>query len=143
MSIKSAFPIIQYKQSLFTSAPFLTVAGNVQVNTLIGTVSPGNYIACWNYANTVAGGQFATGGFGVITANDIYGGANFVILGIIDVASLGTQLLLKGNNIFTFTVAVDTPIYISWKLQLTGGTWSASVLAVDSKLNSLQLIKIS
>ena len=143
MSIKSGLPLVQYKQSLFTTAPFLAVATNTLVTKLIGTVRAGSYIACWNYANTVAGGQFASGGFGVITSTSIYGGASPVILGIIDVASLGTQLLLKGNDIFTFTLATDTPIYINWFLQLTGGTWSASVLPVDGQMNSLQLIKIS
>ena len=146
MSIKTGFPIVNFPSTLFTTAPFLTVASVTPVSKLLGTLSAGTYIGSWNFSMTPSAGvNFAAGGFGVITENSVYNAGTAIISAIVDVPALAINEVFRGNNVFLITVAVDTLIYVYWNLLITGGTWSATQPAVlsDSQLNTLSFIKIA
>ena len=152
MSIKSGFPLVQYKQSLFTTAPFLTVATNVGASKLIGTLPAGSYLASWNYSMTLTTitDKFDVGGFGAISSNADYAGGG-IVTAVVDIPLLVAGQVLRGNNDFLITVAVDTPIYVYWKLITTtnaaapGNTWSATqpTVATDALMNTLSLIRLA
>ena len=145
MSIKTGFPIVNFPSTLFTTAPFLTVATATGVSKLLGTLSAGTYIGSWNFSMTPSAGvNFNAGGFGAITETAVYGGVGALISAIVDVPAVIQNQVYRGNNVFLITVAVDTPIYVYWNLALSAGTWSATLPAVlaDSQLNTLSFIKI-
>ena len=145
MSLKTSLPIIQIPSSLLTSAPFLNVpTGATTAHIQLCVLQAGTYFADYNCAFAVNNGASITSGsFVYITTGNYYNQVGAVIIGAyVTVTGAGAEEC-RANNCFTFSISVDTPIYIYVNMNTSlVCPWSAMVSSTDGLLNTLFFIKL-
>ncbi len=145
MSLRSSFPIIQVPSSLLTSAPFLHVpTGATTAHIKLCDLQAGTYFADYNCAFAVdAGASITSGSYVYITTGNYYNQVGAVIIGAFDTVTGAGIEECRANTSFTFSLSVDTPIYIYANMNTsTVGPWSAVVNSTDGLLNTLFFMKI-
>ena len=145
MSLRSTLPIIQIPSSLLTTAPFLNVqTGATTAHIKLCDLQAGTYFANYNSAFVAtAGGSITSGSYVYITTGNYYNQVGSVIIGAyVTVTGAGTEEC-RANNCFTFSISVETPIYIYVNMNTSlVCPWSAMVSSTDGLLNTLFFVKL-
>ena len=143
MSIKSGLTNSLFASSILVSAPFLAVPNGNIVNLQLGRVLTGSYIGDYNFSfSNSNAGYIDEGSYVYITTNDYYTQPTAVIISAIRGITGNASEIFRGNNLFNFTVSVDTNIFITVRLSSNAGQFNSAVTA-NGFSNSISLIKLS
>ena len=147
MSLRTGFPQIVIPPALLS---FPSTASANAVHTQLTTISAGTYIANYNYSikPNNGGANFNTGGYIALSLTNYYGapGGGAVILAVAECPTLAADEVFRGNDAFTFTLSVDTPLFITATMNLNAGNWLSTTPAgspVDALMNTFSLFKIA
>ena len=146
MSLLTKLPFIQIPSSLLTSAPFLNVqTGGTTAHIKLCDLQVGTYFANYNCAFAAnANNSITSGSYVYITTGNYYNQVGAVIIGgFCTVTGAGIEEC-RANISFTFSISVDTPIFIYVNMNTANvGPWSAVVSTVDGLLNTLFFVKLA
>ena len=143
MSIKSGLTNSLFASSILSSAVFTAMPNGNVVNLQLGIVLAGSYIGDYNFSFSNSNAGFIDeSSYVYITTGDYYTQPTAVIISAIRGIAGSVSEIFRGNNLFNFTLPVDTNIFITVRLSSNQGQFNSAVTA-NGFSNSITLIKLS